>query len=67
MINVLDRQIELVLVPLGIAAIFAARSVSTRSSLTSWLSKNGTTRSLSRSAAVIGVLRSYSLANATLV
>jgi hypothetical protein len=29
-----------------------------RSSLTSWLSKKGITRSLRRSAAVIGVLRS---------
>jgi transposase len=34
------------------------RSVSTRSNLVSWLSKKGKTRSLSRSAAVIGVLRS---------
>ena len=42
----------------GLPQYSLPRSVSTRSSLTSWLSKNGTTRSLSRSAAVIGVLRS---------
>src|SRR5215471_13601208 len=57
-VDVLDREIELVLVPFGIAAIFAAGSVSTRSSLASCSSKNGSTRSFNRSAAVIGVLRS---------
>jgi hypothetical protein len=58
MIDVLDREVELVFVPLGLPQYSLPRSVSTRSSLTSWLSKNGTTRSLSKSAAVIGVLRS---------
>ena len=57
-IDVLDRQVEFVFVPLGIAAVFAAAVVNIRVSLTSWPSNNGITRSLTRSAAVIGILRS---------
>jgi hypothetical protein len=64
-IDVLDREIQLVLVPLGIAAELAA-SVSTRSSLTSCSSKNGSTRSLSRSAAVMGRLAVVELGKAYL-
>lgn len=41
------------------------RSVRMRSCPTSWPSKNGITRSLSSSAAQIGVFRSYSLAEAS--
>ena len=61
MINVLDREVELRLPQNSLP-----RSVSTRSNLTSCSSKKGSTRSLSRSAAVIGVFRSYSLAKPTL-
>src|SRR6516164_3009390 len=40
----------------GLPQYSLPRSVNTRSSLISWLSKNGSTRSLRRSAAVIDVL-----------
>ena len=56
-VDVLERQIELVFVMLRIAAIFRA-AASTRQRFTLWASQTGTTRSLMRSAAVIGVLRS---------
>src|SRR5215831_8673879 len=59
-IDVLDRLIELVFVPLQIAAILAAAVCQYAQQLDLVLLKERTTRSLSRSAAVIGVLRSYS-------
>jgi hypothetical protein len=57
-IDILDREVELILMPLQIAAILAAAVGQHPQQLTSWLSKNGRTRSLSKSAGVIGVLRS---------
>ena len=57
-IDVLHRQVEPVLVPLGGAGVLGPRSVRIRLSGTPCSSKNGTTRSLSRSAATSGVLRS---------
>jgi hypothetical protein len=66
-IDVFDRKVEFVFVSFGVAAIFAAAVVSTRSNLTPCSSmKNGYTRSFSKSAAVIDVLRSYTLAHTTL-
>src|SRR5436305_6531954 len=44
MIDILHRQIELVLVCFAVAAVFGAGSVSTRSRGTSCCSKKGTTR-----------------------
>jgi Transposase, Mutator family len=66
-IYVLDRKMERILMPLRLPQYSPPRSVNMRMSFTSWLSSSGITGSLSRSAAVIGVLRSYSLAQATLV
>ena len=62
MVDVLDPQIEFVLVTLVVAAIFrtaVGQDAAERNVMI------GMTRSLRRSAAVIGVLRSYSLANPT--
>jgi len=64
-VDVLTRQVELVFVRLGGAAEFRAAVGQHAAELDVVLAKNGTTRSLSRSAAVIGSLRSYSLANTT--
>ena len=58
MVDILDREIKLVVVMLGIAEYSVPRSVNTRESLTSFSSKKGTTRSFKRSAAVMAVLRS---------
>jgi hypothetical protein len=57
-IDVLDGEIQLVLVPFGVAAELATAVSQHAQELDIMLSKNGSTRSLSRSAAVIGVLRS---------
>src|SRR5579875_3926007 len=57
-VDVLDREIELVLVPLRVAAVFAAAVDQHAQELDLMLPKNGSTRSLMRSAAVIGILRS---------
>jgi hypothetical protein len=59
-VDVLDREGELVSYSCrsGLPQYSVPRSVSIRQSFTSWASKNGTTRSFRRSAAVIGVLRS---------
>jgi hypothetical protein len=62
-IDVLDREIEFVFAPLRVAAIFADAIGEHAQQLDSWLSKYGTTRSLRRSAAVIGVLRGDSERN----
>jgi hypothetical protein len=52
-IDILDGETELVLVMLGIAAIFGSAIGSTRCSLTPSSSKKGMTRSFKRSAAVM--------------
>jgi hypothetical protein len=67
MLDVLYRQVELVLMPVGIPAELGAPVRQDSLQRQPWASKNGTTRSLSRSAAVTGVWRSYSLAKATLL
>src|SRR5215472_12462859 len=64
-INVLDGEIELKFVALGAAKLGAAVSQHARQP-DAVLIVECTTRSLRISAAVIGVLRSYNLANATL-
>jgi hypothetical protein len=56
MVDILHREIELVFVMLGIAAIFRAAENTAEAYLLS--SKKGTTRWVKRSAAVIGVFRS---------
>ena len=57
-VDILHRQVEFVFVPLRLPQYSVPRSVSTRLRRMPCSSKNGSTRSLSRSAAVIGVLRS---------
>ena len=57
-IDVLDGEIELVVVMLGIAAILGAAIGQHPAQTMPCSSKNGSTRSLRISAAVIGVLRS---------
>ena len=57
-IDVLDRQIQLILVRFRVAAELAAAVSQYAQELDIVLLKNGSTRSLSRSAAVMGVLRS---------
>ena len=54
-IDVLDGEIELVVVMLGVAAILGAAILSTRHSTMPCSSKNGSTRSFRISAAAIGV------------
>jgi hypothetical protein len=57
-IDVLDREIELVFVPFGIAAILAAAVGQYAQQLTSWPSKNGSTRSFkSDSGSARGIIR----------
>jgi hypothetical protein len=65
-IDVLDRQVDLVSVLLRCLAIFGAAIGEDEADTDAVLvEKTASTRSFSRSAAVIGVLRSYSLPNAT--
>ena len=63
---VLDGQVKLVFVAFGLAAVLRAAIGERTTDYDRVLVKKGTTRSFVRSAAVSGVLRSYSLANATL-
>jgi hypothetical protein len=57
-IDVLDREIQLVLVPFGVAAELAAAVSQHAQKLDIVFLEDGSTRSLIRSAAVMGVLRS---------
>ena len=57
-VDVLHGQIERVVVPIVTTRHSVRRSVKTRFNGISCSLKNGTTRSLSRSAAVIGIFRS---------
>jgi hypothetical protein len=66
-VDILDRQVQLVLVMLTLAAIFRTAIREHAQQRTFCSSKNGSTRSLSISAATRAFLRSYSFAKATLV
>jgi hypothetical protein len=57
MVDVLDREMQLILVAVMSAAYSVPRSVRILSTRRSCSSKNGITRSLRMSAAVSGVLR----------
>jgi hypothetical protein len=66
MLNVIERKIKLVVMRLGLATELGAWSVRIRIMPIACSAKKSSTRSLSKSAEVIGVLFLYSLAAAHL-